>query len=258
VDARYDAVADFDAQGWPDSGDDPVARALLGLCGDVAGEQSWTWRAGMAGITRQLAGRGAIVTRTGIPAALIARGAGAERRQPTGIRCLQAGAAAADWLPGTSFGAAVCGFGLSDIDDLDGALASTARVTRADGRFAFPVLPPCFPGGLDACGAWPRGRLLPRRGMAAGRPIRILAVVPGRGEGPDPARLPQRTAAARPVAGRPDRASPARMGRRPARRRPHARLPRRQMPPAITARAAAVSGHQLPARRRRPGTIHCR
>jgi hypothetical protein len=26
VEARYDAIADFYAEGWPDGGDDPVAR----------------------------------------------------------------------------------------------------------------------------------------------------------------------------------------------------------------------------------------
>ena len=62
VEARYDAVADFYAAGWPDSGDDPVARALLGLCGDVAGERVLDLACGHGRITRQLAGRGAIVT----------------------------------------------------------------------------------------------------------------------------------------------------------------------------------------------------
>ena len=90
-----------------------------------------------------------------ISAALIAKGAEAERRQPAGIGYLQADAAAAGWLPGAQFDAAVCSFGLSDIDDLDGALASVARVTRAGGRFVFSILHPCFPGGQDVSGAWP-------------------------------------------------------------------------------------------------------
>ena len=134
VDARYDAVADFYAAGWPDSGDDPVARALLSLCGDVAGEQILNLACGHGRIARQLADCGAIVTGIDISAALIAKAAEAERRQPAGIRYLRADAAAANWLPGARFDLAVCSFGLSDIDDLDGALASVARVTRAASR----------------------------------------------------------------------------------------------------------------------------
>jgi SAM-dependent methyltransferase len=155
VEARYDAVADFYAEGWPDSGDDPVARALLRLCGDVAGERVLDLACGRGRIARQLAGRGAIVTGIDISAALIAKAAEAERRQPAGIRYLQADAAAADWLPGARFDLAVCSFGLSDIDDLDGALASVARVTRAGGRFVFSVLHPAFPAGRTSAAPGP-------------------------------------------------------------------------------------------------------
>jgi SAM-dependent methyltransferase len=155
VEARYDAVADFYAEGWPDSGDDQVVQALLSLCGDVAGEQILDLACGHGRVTRQLAGRGAIVTGIDISAALIAKATEAESRQPAGIRYLRADAAAANWLPGAQFDAAVCSFGLSDIDDLDGALATVARVTRAGGRFVFSILHPCFPGGQDVSGAWP-------------------------------------------------------------------------------------------------------
>jgi SAM-dependent methyltransferase len=155
VDARYDAVAEFYAEGFPDSDDEPVGQALLGLCGDVTGEQVLDLACGHGRITRQLARRGAIVTGIDLSAAMIAKAAEAERRQPAGIRYLQADAAAADWLPGAQFDAAVCSFGLSDIDDLDRTLASVARVTRPGGRFVFSILHPCFPGGQDVSGAWP-------------------------------------------------------------------------------------------------------
>jgi SAM-dependent methyltransferase len=155
MEARYDAVADFYAEGWPDSGDDPVIAALLRLCGDVAGEQVLDLACGHGRLARQLAGRGAMVTGIDISAALLAKATEAENRQDDGIRYLQADAAAANWLPGAQFDAAVCSFGLSDIDDLDGALASVARVTRAGGRFIFSILHPCFPGGQDVSGSWP-------------------------------------------------------------------------------------------------------
>src|SRR6266567_1631609 len=250
VEARYDAVADFYAEGWPDSGDDPVARALLRLCGDVAGERALDLACGHGRIARQLAGRGAIVTGIDVSAALIAKATEAERRQPAGIRYLQADAAAADWLPGARFDAAVCSFGLSDIDDLGGALASVASVTRAGGRFAFSILHPLLSRRARRLRRLARGRLLLRRGMVAGRRGGVFAAAPGRGEPPDPVHLSQCAAAARPVAGRPPRAGPAaRMGARPPRRRPHARLPGGTMPQAITAKAAAPSGHAAPGMR---------
>jgi SAM-dependent methyltransferase len=52
----------------------------------------------------------------------------------------------------------VCNHGLADIDDLDGTLATVARVLRPGGRFVFSILHPCFPGwDDDAPSSWPRG-----------------------------------------------------------------------------------------------------
>ena len=52
MEARYDAVADFYTEGWPDSGADPAARALLSLCGDVTGERVLDLACGHGRITR--------------------------------------------------------------------------------------------------------------------------------------------------------------------------------------------------------------
>jgi hypothetical protein len=112
-----------------------------------------------------------------------------------------------------------------------GGASSPGRCARARARLRSRPTAPAYPRVLDEL-------------VSSGRRGGFLAAAPGRGEPPDPVHLPQRTAAARPVAERPPRASPAaRMGPRPARRRPHTRLPYRQMPPAITAKAAATSGH---------------
>jgi SAM-dependent methyltransferase len=47
---------------------------------------------------------------------------------------------------------------LADIDDLDGALATVARVLRPGGRFVFSILHPCFPGwDEDAPSSRPHG-----------------------------------------------------------------------------------------------------
>jgi SAM-dependent methyltransferase len=60
-----------------------------------------------------------------------------------------------DAVPGAAFDRIVCCFGLSDIDDLDGAMATVARSLRPDGRFVFPILHPCFPSAGDISGSWP-------------------------------------------------------------------------------------------------------
>jgi ubiquinone/menaquinone biosynthesis C-methylase UbiE len=49
----------------------------------------------------------------------------------------------------------VCSFGLSDIDDLDGALGTVSRALRPGGSFVFSILHPCFAGGPDVSGSWP-------------------------------------------------------------------------------------------------------
>jgi SAM-dependent methyltransferase len=51
--------------------------------------------------------------------------------------------------------AVVCHFGLADIDNLDGALATVRRVLRPNGRFVFSILHPCFPGTATVSGTWP-------------------------------------------------------------------------------------------------------
>ena len=50
----------------------------------------------------------------------------------------------------------MCHFGLSDIDDLGGALTTIARALVVGGVFVFSILHPCFPGaGADAPSSWP-------------------------------------------------------------------------------------------------------
>ena len=48
-----------------------------------------------------------------------------------------------------------CSFGLSDIDDLDGAITAISTALRPRGRFVFSILHPCFAGGQDISGSWP-------------------------------------------------------------------------------------------------------
>jgi SAM-dependent methyltransferase len=153
--ARYDEVADFYQAGFSETAGDPVLPALLHLLGDPRGRRILDVACGHGRISRLLAGLGAEVTGVDLSAALIRKATAAEASEPLGISYLHADVSAGDWLAGPAFDSAVCNFGLSDIDDLDGALASVCRAVRPGGRFVFSILHPCFGGGRDVAGAWP-------------------------------------------------------------------------------------------------------
>ncbi|WP_097329271.1 class I SAM-dependent methyltransferase [Paractinoplanes atraurantiacus] len=127
VNARYDAVAEFYDAGFSDL-DDPVLRALLRLAGPVDGLRVLDLACGHGRVSRELAGLGAHVTGVDLSSALLAK---ARAAGPPSIRYVHANAADMDELPDGSFEAVVCNFGLSDIDDLGGALAEVGRVLRA-------------------------------------------------------------------------------------------------------------------------------
>jgi len=150
TEARYDAVADFYAAGWPDSYDDPASVALLELLGPVDGLRVLDVACGHGRIARELARRGGHVVGVDISAALIAK---AESAESLGIRYLHADISSAS-LDVATFQAAVCAFGLSDIDDLDDAVGTIAGALCPDGIFVFSILHPCFPGGRDVAASW--------------------------------------------------------------------------------------------------------
>ncbi|MGH3153189.1 MAG: class I SAM-dependent methyltransferase [Streptosporangiaceae bacterium] len=156
AEARYDAVADFYATAF-DELDDPASAALLDLLGPPAGLQVLDIACGHGRLTRELARRGAVVTGADISGALIGRARAAELAEPLGIRYLHADVAAlrVAGSEGTGFDAVTCNFGLSDIDDLDGAVAAVSAALRPSGWFVFSILHPCFPGGPGVSAAWP-------------------------------------------------------------------------------------------------------
>jgi 2-polyprenyl-3-methyl-5-hydroxy-6-metoxy-1,4-benzoquinol methylase len=154
ADARYDAVADFYAKAF-DSVDDQVSLAFLDLLGPLAGLRVLDVACGHGRITRELARRGADVAGLDISGRLIARALEIERSVPLGIRYSRADVTAAGSICGTDFDLVACNYGLSDIDDLDGAIAAISGVLRPRGRFAFSILHPCFGGGKDISGSWP-------------------------------------------------------------------------------------------------------
>jgi SAM-dependent methyltransferase len=157
--ARWDAVAErYDAYA-ADQVADHATAALMELTGEVAGLRVLDVACGQGRIARELTRRGARVVGIDIAAELLGRAHAREREEPLGIRYELVDAAGADALRGERFDAATCNQALADIDDLDGALDTVARVLTPGGWFAFSIVHPCFPGWptADAPSSWPPG-----------------------------------------------------------------------------------------------------
>src|ERR1700759_4637907 len=121
TEARYDAVADFYAIVF-DSFGAPATRPPLDLLVPFACLRVLDVACGHGRITRELARRGAQVTGIDISGNLIGKARKTEQDERLGIRYLHADIAAPGVLSPGRFDAAVCNFGLSDIDDLDAAI----------------------------------------------------------------------------------------------------------------------------------------
>jgi ubiquinone/menaquinone biosynthesis C-methylase UbiE len=154
--ARYDQIADFYDATAGQAVTDPATEALLDLAGDVRRMRLLDVACGPGRVARELARRRAQVTGLDISAALLAKARAYEEHEPLGITYVQADATAHHVLEGQVFDGAVCNYGLSDIDDLDGLLANIARLVSTGGWLVFSLLHPCFPGwDRDAPSSWP-------------------------------------------------------------------------------------------------------
>jgi ubiquinone/menaquinone biosynthesis C-methylase UbiE len=157
---RYDEMAEFYDDVVGDRVDDNAGTvALLELAGDVHGRRVLDLACGQGRIARELARRGASVTGIDISGALLDRARAVEDAERLGIEYLMLDAASPAALEGEVFDLVVCNFGLSDIDDLDAALATVQGVLRPGGWFVFSILHPCFAGwGANAPSSWPADR----------------------------------------------------------------------------------------------------
>jgi SAM-dependent methyltransferase len=155
---RYDEIADHYDEVVGDGLSDSPAVALLELVGDPRGARVLDLACGQGRVSRELARRGASVLGIDISTQLLEKARATEASDPLGIGYVLADATAPDVLAGETFDGAVCHFGLSDIDDLSGALATVGRVLARGGWFVFSIVHPCFPGVGDAPSSWPPGR----------------------------------------------------------------------------------------------------
>jgi SAM-dependent methyltransferase len=153
--ARYDRVADEYEAMFGDAVDDPATAALLELLGDVSGMRLLDVPCGQGRVARELTRLGADVVGVDLSSALLQKARALETAEPAGVTYLEADAASSSALAGETFDGVVSNYGLSDIDDLAGFLATVTRVLRPGGPFAFSLLHPCFPGlGDDVSGDW--------------------------------------------------------------------------------------------------------
>jgi 2-polyprenyl-3-methyl-5-hydroxy-6-metoxy-1,4-benzoquinol methylase len=167
--ARYDAVADFYEAGWPDSYTEHETAALLDLVGAIEGLRVLDVACGNGRMTRELARRGGAVVGVDISRALIERARVRETEDALGVQYIEGDVSTDNLFGDAAFDVVVCCFGLSDIDDLDGALTTVARALVPGGAFVFSLLHPCFPGAVDVAASWPpefgyhrEGRWFPR------------------------------------------------------------------------------------------------
>jgi ubiquinone/menaquinone biosynthesis C-methylase UbiE len=146
ADARYDRVATFYLSSNPEVTQDAVGAACLALAGPIEGMRVLDVACGGGRMTRALARRGAHPVGIDISRALLEHAEAAEATEPLGITYVHGDCTAAGALAGCTFDRAVCYFGLTDIDDLDGCLATVNRVLLPGATFTFAILHPCFPG----------------------------------------------------------------------------------------------------------------
>lgn len=156
--SRYDSVAEFYIDGWSDEITDPATTALLELVGSCSGFRVLDVACGHGRVTRTLARRGGAVTGVDISDRLLAHARQLEQETALGITYLRADLTGGA-LPVTGpFDVVTCNFGLSDVDDLSGALGAVTAAMRPGARFVFSLLHPCFPGGGEVSGSWPSDR----------------------------------------------------------------------------------------------------
>ena len=156
--SRYDEFAGFYDEFVGDDLNDPAALALLDLLPALDGRHVLDLACGHGRLSRELARRGARVVGVDISAVLLEQARARNSGEPLGITYVRADATSPRLLDDERFDLVACHFGLSDIDDLRGAVANVARLLGPGGLFVFSIVHPCFPGwGDDAPSSWPPG-----------------------------------------------------------------------------------------------------
>ena len=125
------------------------------LPGSLGGQRVLDLCCGYGTLSRTLAARGARVVGVDLSSRLIDRARQLEAAHPAGIDYLVGDATKTDWWDGRPFDRVVCNMALMDVDDLDGVLASAARMLAPSAVFSFAIFHPCFPGDAGSRPSWP-------------------------------------------------------------------------------------------------------
>lgn len=129
-----------------------VVPTLLGLIGDIAGQQVCDLACGQGLVARHLAERGAVVTGIDLSARLLAIARREEAAQPRGIAYLRGDAQGLRGVGDASFDGVVCNMALMDIPDLAATVRTVARILRPRGWFAFSITHPVLDTALARIG----------------------------------------------------------------------------------------------------------
>jgi 2-polyprenyl-3-methyl-5-hydroxy-6-metoxy-1,4-benzoquinol methylase len=150
-DARY--VGEFAAwyQDWiADPTEDLVAQGLFRVMGDVTGQRILDLACGEGRIARHLVAQGNSIVGVELSADMLGHAP-----DTPGVIYVNADVTNAEWWDGTPFDGVVCSMALMDIDDLAGAVRTTATVLRSGGWFAWSITHPAFPGIEHVRSSWP-------------------------------------------------------------------------------------------------------
>lgn len=150
--SRYDDVAGWYADWVADPADDPVARSLFGLIGDVRGQRVLDLGCGEGRIARHLASRGNEVVGVDVSANLLEL---ARAHATPSVTYVHDDVCSTGWWDGTPFDGVVASMSLMDIDELDGAVSTAATVLGSGGWFAWSIIHPLFPGVEAIRPSWP-------------------------------------------------------------------------------------------------------
>jgi 2-polyprenyl-3-methyl-5-hydroxy-6-metoxy-1,4-benzoquinol methylase len=159
AEVRYDTIADW-YLAWIDPSAGLLCDPGYGMMPACLDGQRWLEVACGAGRTsRELARRGAEVVGVDLSVKLIAAARAQENISTLAITyCTGDITNPVDWWDGKVFDGAVCEMALMDIDDLEGTLASVARVVRPGGALRVSLVHPCFPGNEAGLSSWPPDR----------------------------------------------------------------------------------------------------
>ena len=131
---------------------DLVVPPLLGLAGDISGQQICDLACGQGVVARQLAKRGAVVMGIDLSTRLLAIARREEAAQPRRITYRPGDAQELADVGDASFDGVVCNMALMDIPDLAATMRTVARILRPHGWFAFSITHPVLDTALARIG----------------------------------------------------------------------------------------------------------